>query len=384
MFPMKKGPSDRNPSLISMASGFLLLAVLIGCSKDDQNSEQDPDSFDRKGMLTNIGKKRIIPNYQELLDRVDTLRNAVDRFTADPGMDELSSARLALKKSWTTWQKCSPYQFGPGKDNIIRENVNTFPTDTNAIARNIDSGDYDLSSFTAQDQKGFPALDHLLFRKDGDSSKVLDRYRTAGDAEKRKTYLKDVVADLRKNVSTVLNGWKSNGGDYIDTWTSKTGTDKGSSLGLLVNELNFDHEIIKNGEIGIPLGKKNLGTPLPEKTQAYYSGLSLHLSKAHLKGTRDLYLGKGTDGDKLGLDDHLEHANAKHDGKSLDQAIQDQFKKTLSTMKSIQEPLRWAVKNEPQPVDDTHSELQKEVALLKTDMPSALGVLITYQDNDGD
>ena len=35
-------------------------------------------------------------------------------------------------------------------------------------------------------------------------------------------------------------------------------------------------------------------------------------------------------------------------------------------------------------VQETYQELQKLVPLIKVDMTSALGVLITYQDNDGD
>jgi hypothetical protein len=35
-------------------------------------------------------------------------------------------------------------------------------------------------------------------------------------------------------------------------------------------------------------------------------------------------------------------------------------------------------------VDDAVKSLQKLVVLLKVDVPSATGILITYQDNDGD
>ena len=35
-------------------------------------------------------------------------------------------------------------------------------------------------------------------------------------------------------------------------------------------------------------------------------------------------------------------------------------------------------------VEAAYAELQKLIVLFKVDMPSRLGVLITYQDNDGD
>jgi hypothetical protein len=36
------------------------------------------------------------------------------------------------------------------------------------------------------------------------------------------------------------------------------------------------------------------------------------------------------------------------------------------------------------PAETAYNEVRNMVVYLKTDMPSALGILITYQDNDGD
>jgi hypothetical protein len=43
-----------------------------------------------------------------------------------------------------------------------------------------------------------------------------------------------------------------------------------------------------------------------------------------------------------------------------------------------------AVVNNSSPVNTAYLKIVQALVLLKTDMPSALGILITYQDNDGD
>ena len=53
-------------------------------------------------------------------------------------------------------------------------------------------------------------------------------------------------------------------------------------------------------------------------------------------------------------------------------------------MEQIPAPLSIAVDQYKTEVDAAYLEIQKNVIMLKTDMPSAMGVLITYQDNDGD
>jgi hypothetical protein len=50
----------------------------------------------------------------------------------------------------------------------------------------------------------------------------------------------------------------------------------------------------------------------------------------------------------------------------------------------MQDPLASFVVDQQQASLDVYAELQALVVLWKVDMMSSLGVLITYQDNDGD
>ncbi|MFB6257646.1 MAG: imelysin family protein [Flavobacteriales bacterium] len=371
--------------LLAFPVFFLFLLFASGCEKDETLKEEEKGTaFDRKGMLKNYGENLIIPGYEDLHASISSMESAATTFVNNPSSAALQTLQDRFLDSYKAWQRVSIYEFGPAKDIALRSFTNTFPTDTTQVNDNIATGNYDLSNFNTDDVKGYPALDYLLFDPfDGDSA-VVNAFSIDSNAAARQDYLMDVIADLKGNVSNVLQSWKPSGGDHLSTFVNATGTDVGSSLGLLVNQLNYDLEIIKNAEVGIPLGKKSLGNPKPLKCQAYYARFSVELLELHLKALRDTYLGKGTQGDKKGLDDNLEHIDAQSSNGPLDDAIRDQFATCIDKAQQVPEPLSDAVVNDPTPVDDLHTELKKLVALLKSDMPSELGVQITYQDNDGD
>ncbi|MFB6258369.1 MAG: imelysin family protein [Flavobacteriales bacterium] len=394
---MSKNPDHHHkgwklPSLVgwrSFAFPLLLLFIALasGCEKDkdlDKDQTSSDGAFDRKAMLENYGENLIIPGYKNLKASVGDLESAASDFTSDPKSSKLQTLQDRLVEAYKDWQTVSVYEFGPAKDVALRSFSNTFPTDTGKIEDNIATGSYDLSDFGTEAEKGFPALDYLLFNPYRGDSAVVNAFSSDANASQRQDYLMDVIADLKGNAQGVLQKWKPSGGDHLSTFVNATGTDVGSSLGLLVNELNYDLEIIKNAEIGIPLGKKSMGNPKPKKCQAYYGVRSKELAITHLKSLRDCYLGKGASGDLRGLDDNLEHIDAEISSGPLHKAIRDQFSKTLDQLKKIPAPLSEAVVNSSSSVEDAYTELKKLVALLKSDMPSELGVQITYQDNDGD
>ena len=156
---------------------------------------------------------------------------------------------------------------------------------------------------------------------------------------------------------------------------------------MLINSLVQDFEIGKNDRLGIPLGKQPPGQVLPvlpNEVEAYYSGISAQLALAQLKAVQNLFLGVGTQGSGLGLKDYLIKANAKYHGGSLNDTLKVDFAAAVTGLQAIPDPFSVTIQNNPAPSDAVYILFQQLVVLLKTDMPSALGVLITFGDNDGD
>jgi predicted lipoprotein len=71
-------------------------------------------------------------------------------------------------------------------------------------------------------------------------------------------------------------------------------------------------------------------------------------------------------------------------GSDLDNKIQTQFETVLDLASDLQSPIDVLVDSAPEQLEALYLEMKKLVVLIKVDMPSRLGVLITYNDNDGD
>ena len=198
----------------------------------------------------------------------------------------------------------------------------------------------------------------------------------------RVNYVSNCLADMQSKATNIINGWAS----YQSTFNNSTGSEIGSSLGVLVNNLDFQIDLMKNAKVGIPLGKKSLGVKLPEKCEAVYTNsISVSLIQECLNTIESTYLGRSLNGsDGLGLDDYLDALGAQHTSGSLNNAIKNQFTIAKSKLALVNEPLSNSVVNDEPTVDAAYVEMVKLLVLLKTDMPSALGIVITYQDGDGD
>jgi predicted lipoprotein len=197
----------------------------------------------------------------------------------------------------------------------------------------------------------------------------------------RGRYLQDVAANINTRVGATTTGWQS----YTATFQKSEGTAVGSAVGNLVNQLNSDIDMTKRAKVGIPSGRFTAGTAQPTKVEAYYSGLSLPLLKSSLQAEKAMFLGQNTAGaNGLGLDDYLDHVGAKYNNEALSAAISRKFDEAIAATDAVQGPLSQAVTTQPQAVGAVYQKLQELIVLTKTDMPAALGVSITYTDNDGD
>jgi predicted lipoprotein len=356
--------------------------VIQACSKSGdpgKGPDTGNNNFDRKALLTNISTNIIIPAYTTYQADVTAFSDAVTAFTAAPDNAKLVVVQNTFSATYLQWQATSAFEFGPAADVSLRVNTNTYPTDVTQINSNVTAGTYNPNLLANISAKGLPALDYLLFGTGADNNAIIVQYTTDGKAANRKSILTALTAELKENADAVASAWN---GTYKNTFINATGTDVGSSLGLMVNQLVYDYEVLKNFEIGIPSGVQSLGTAFPQKVQAYYSKKSVALTLAHIRALQTLYTGK----DGIGLDDYLVAVNAKSStGATLNDVIKAQFAAGATKIQTtLTDPLSAQISSNPAPVVAAYTELQKLTALLKTDMTSSLGILITYGDNDGD
>ncbi|MEM1137136.1 MAG: imelysin family protein [Bacteroidota bacterium] len=360
----------------------LILTYITSC--DDSGEGGNPnESVDQQALLQNLGENFIIPAYQELNRDVTDLQSATTSFVTSPEQATLAILRNDFISAYKSWQYCSMLEFGPADAIILRGSLNIYPTDNELIESNIESGNYNLDAANSTVAKGFPAIDYLLYGTGADDSAVLTYFSDTEKGTARLQYLNDVVSDVASRTSQVLSDWSPSGGNYMNTFATSTGTSVGSSLGQMVNAFLLDYErFVRDGKVGIPAGIRSAGVPRPGTTEAFYSGISIDLAVESLEAYQRMFQGNSfaNDASGQGFDDYLKDL----DREQLSNDIINQLELTKTTVAALDNPLSATVENDNQKVQEAYAEMQKLVVLMKVDMASALGVLISYQDNDGD
>lgn len=355
--------------------------MLSACGSD--NGDSGPKSeYNRQAMLANYADNLIIPGYQSFNKEMSEMATAITAFTVSPSATTLATARKEYQEAYLAWQEVGIYEFGPADEQMLRTNLNIYPTTTSQIESNISSDSYNLETTANMSAKGFPAIDYLLYPQAGDAD-VVEQYTTASNAANRKKYLQDLTSRMKQAAEATHTAWTT--GSTAKSFKESGGTAVGSSVGNLVNQFNFEVDLTKRAKVGIPSGRFSAGTPVPDRVEAYYSRTSLVLLERNLKALKATFLGQSAAGvNGPGLDDYLDHVGAKYNNKNLSEAIIQQLDAALTALAAVPAPLSQAVTNNPQAVSKVYEELQKLIVLTKTDMPAALGVTITYTDNDGD
>lgn len=352
----------------------------IWCCNGDNGLLDKINDFDQRPFLSNIGENLIVSSYQNLSIKSADLESAVDELTSNPTLENLENTRSTLKTARLAWQKCSPYQFGPAETAGLSASLNIYPIDVNQVESNIASGSYDLGISTNLDAQGFQAIGYLLYGNGITQDSLLTRLALVGYTD----YLSDLATKIRQVSEQVYSDWAPATGNYLATFTSeeRLGVDAGSTLAQLINAFSQDFERnVRDGKIGIPVGIRSLGVPVPEASEAFFSQNSIELLEASIQAYEDLYTGLGS----TGFDDYLEEIGATATGNvNLASSISNQFDAIEGAIDAISGPLPQAIESNKSGVENVFVEMQRLAVLFKTNLSSALGVAITYQDSDGD
>ncbi|MDN5205336.1 imelysin family protein [Fulvivirgaceae bacterium BMA10] len=356
---------------------FASLAMVGSCSKDDEQI----DRFDRKSLLRNIAQNQILTSYDIFGQEAMALSNTAIAFSKDISEANLNTLQDQWLKAAVAWKKAEIFNLGPVDQLLLKTSIDNWPTNTFTIEEAITNGSSINSEYIetlGSTSKGIPAIEYLLFDENNDKQNIINGFT---DSQNRIDFLLALCENLVYIANTLYDAWEPTNGNYFNTFVNADGKDVGSSVNMLANELIFLTEIVKNQKLGIPLGKKSLGTPLPNNVEAKRSRASLSFIKENILSIEAVFLG----GNSTGFDDYLDELDAKYlDDQMLSEAIKDQFSNVKTALNGIDNTLFDALTDDTIKVEAAYQELQKLVILLKTDMISSLGLLVTFSDNDGD
>ena len=85
-----------------------------------------------------------------------------------------------------------------------------------------------------------------------------------------------------------------------------------------------------------------------------------------------------------GLDDYLDFVEAKNGNENLSVVIENKINIIIANLNTLSGDLSNNITSNPSGVNTVYQSMQQLVPLIKVEMTSNLGVLVSYQDNDGD
>jgi len=348
----------------------IVVSLLLFSCKPEEKKNQ----LDFTDMFAHMADNIIVPRYDDLYVNLVNLESSLDAVDFD---DQLSflTAQNQFKTAYISWQSVSVFEFGPAAEysNLLRYNCNTFPCNTGNIQENIMNGNYDFSSVSTYEAKGFPALDYLLFYNDYVSQAEL-------------AYAKECVVDMRQRVESVIQGWD----DYRSIFIEENGVGGNSSLSLFFNQFLYDYEFLKRNKFGLPSGfATQFFIPIPHdatKVEGFYSGMSFSLIEANLLSLKDLFLGVVDGVDGVSLYDKLQEGGASstvEDG-DLAELMAYQFELCQAQITQFENTLEEEILLQNPQLSEAYGVFQKMVPMIKNDMRSYLSVSVTISDSDGD
>ena len=360
----------------------------VDAQKDDNGCLYE--DYDKLSLLTNLSDNYIIPSLDAFKSKILTLNIHVDSFIENPNISNLTVIRMNWEDALLNWQDIGFLDFGPSEYILLRKQTNTFPIDTTELNNSISLADWNLGYVSNYDSKGLQALDYLLFKPGHTNSELITYFQNNVNA---KSYLKALAEDLNQNINYVTDQWVSYREDFINdfevTSSNFSTNSQGSSISNIINALCLHYEFyVRRGKVGLPLGVFNgfSQLELPELVECYYSGKSTQNLVRSINSLRKYVTGSSylNNDNGLGLDDYMDFVNAEQNTLQLSTVIDNQILTILDKLININDPLSEEIINNKSQITQTYQELQQLVPYIKVDMTSALGVLITYQDNDGD
>ena len=360
----------------------LIAISLLGSCKEKEKGEDDTprEAYNEGVLLSNISENIILPAYTNAASKATSLKTAAKSFTDSPSASTLAEVRAKWSEALFAWQHIAHFQIGPANDITLKEHVNTYPANVVRIGDNINGGSYNLESIANFEAKGLQAVDYLLNGIGGNDNDIIAQYTTDANANNRKNYLNDLAGDIDTKINSVKSTWENS---YKNTFNNATGVDIGSSISLIINELNEHYERrIRDGKVAIPSGARTFSkTPLPDMAEARYDNtISRDLLLESLEALEMFYKGK----DGQGLDDYLNHVEATYNDQNLDATIQNQFTVINGKVEALAPSIADEATNNQDKLFSIFDDMQFLKSLLKVEMTNALEVEITYEDGDGD
>lgn len=351
-------------------------------------SSQPTEEGDDVAVRSHLAYDVAVPTFNALAVQAGILSQALIALEGDPTTATLSASQEAWRATRVAWKRSRVLGFGPAK--AMEARVDWVPADADRIEEAVAAKAFDAPSIQqlGSSQRGFLALEYLLFDAEGGNVVVLDGLLASSD---RRALARALGADLAAAFADLAAAWDPAAGDYAGELAeagegSTAFPESKNAVDALVNESIFVVEYVLGDEIAKPLGLRNDGVPQPDLVIAGRSDASLDDSIAQLESFQAVYTGVlPSDGgaietSKGGLSDLVKSRGSA----SLDADVRAATQGALDAVRAVPRPLRTAITAHPTEVQRAYDALRALKTLLAADVATKLGATLSFNDNDGD
>ena len=348
----------------------LLLVLTVGCGSDG------PDETD---VLISLADQVIVPTYRAVAETSQDLRLALDHLCSEPSDDTMRVARQAWRDARVSWMRSEAMWFGPVMDRRSVGLVDWSPIAPERIeamlVNNPATTDADVRNALASTQRGFGAIEYLLF--DHQSLSRLSELQSA-----RCDYLQTLGRVIASEAAAIVKEWtvaRNAGPAYQDFLTGRSSSSLLTSVAVaeVVRTQVFLIRTIVDLRLAAALGLRGDGpdaSAIPGGS-AHHARADLH---AEVLSMRDIYVGREESGG-LGISDLVVPLSS-----AADERMRGHFEAVLKAIGGLDGSLRAAVVEQPRQVRAVYDRLDELRRTLDIEVVSLLGVSVGFSDTDGD
>lgn len=352
---------------------LLPLLFLLSCSGE---------TFDRGAMLESLGDEVVMANYAELVTRTEELDAAVTAFCAAPDATNLETTREAFRRAKAPLKRAEVFAIGPYTDSPLRlgPEIDLWPGRSATVDERLagtEAVTADALPSAGGYAKGFPALDHLLFSYE---LEALSDERACAYLQGLTQYIHQVAVELHDE-------WSPEGGDFLGQLVRGEGVFAGvqGSSSVLIEQLLFTLENVRELKLGKPFGKRDAGVVQPDALEAPASGRSLDDAHDAIRGVEAVWRGDLEGSDPMGIEPALgvrDWLLARRP--ALAPEIDAAFAAAHAAFDAVPGPLGTAILDSPDLVDQAYLAVRDLQVLFAVDLAQALGITVTFNPTDGD
>lgn len=350
-----------------------------------------PSADPRAPIIEALALEVFVPSYQKLEDELAHLEQQTQSLCQAPSAQALEQSRQAWHQARRAQRATTFLALGLYADLRLDAYLDREPVDTQSIETFLAS-DQEITLASVEqlgaNKRGLPALEYLLFPDENAQEPPLLAQDNTISSQRRCELLVTLSKDAHTQVQPLNQAWSVEppGAEYLAF--KDAGQDKSRYMSrqdlfsMLLNHVLARQEIITYTEIGGPSGLKDDLEPDPKLVRGYRAQSGVEGISAQLNTLKLIMCGAELCAQGAQVTGLL--APTKQQTPELAQRLLDALDDSIAKLEALPAPLEQSVVSAPQEVEAAYESQRALIRLIKTEWAAQLGVVVTFNDNDGD